>query len=57
MAPAVMGLGIPSAPPTPMRAIPTVPAVVQDVPVETATIEQISKVAARKYLGDSNFNP
>ena len=51
MAPAITGDGIPNVWPIPNRAIPTVPAVVQDEPVETETIEQI-KVFGAAYIRD-----
>ena len=57
MAPAIIGEGIPSVCPIPNNAIPTVPAVVQEEPVATDTIEQIHKVATKKIPGDKMLSP
>ena len=43
--------------PIPKRAIPIVPAVVQDEPVATHTIAQIIVVATKNILGDKILRP
>jgi hypothetical protein len=55
--PATIGSGIPSAPPTPMRASPTVPAVDHEDPVPSDTMEQMTIVATRKIPGERIFSP
>jgi hypothetical protein len=57
MAPATIGSGICSAAPTPISATPTVPAVDQDDPVPSDTIEQMIIVATRKIPGESTLSP
>ncbi len=56
-APATMPAGIPKPMPMPVRAIPTVPAVPQEVPVARDTIQQITKVAARNTPGERICRP
>ena len=51
MIPAVTGAGMPSPAPMPMRAMPTVPEVPQEVPVDRATMEQMSRAVRRKTEG------
>ena len=53
IAPATMGKGTPKPRPTPIKAIPTVPAVDQELPVASETVAQIRHVANRKILGDN----
>ena len=45
MAPAVTSIDMPAAAAMPTSATPTVPAVVQELPIETATTAQIITVA------------
>ncbi len=56
-APAVIGAGIPSPVEIPIRAIPMVPIVPQEVPVASEVIEVIRSVAGRKIVGVRIFNP
>ena len=49
--PAVRGAGTPRPSAIPIRAMPTVPDVPHDVPVESDTTEQMSSVAKRKIDG------
>lgn len=55
--PAICGVGIPRPVPTPIKAIPTVPAVVQELPVARETIAQIIQVAIRNIAGDRILRP
>ena len=57
MTPAVRGAGIPSPRAIPIRAIPTVPDVPHEVPVESATTEHMISVAKRKIPGLSIDSP
>ena len=57
MAPPIIGAGMPRPIPTPIKAIPTVPAVVQEDPVASDTIELINNVATRKMDGDKILRP
>jgi hypothetical protein len=40
-----------------MRAMPTVPLVLHELPVERDTIEQMRSDARRKYWGERRFRP
>ena len=51
MAPAIQPSSNPCACPIPKRAIPIVAIVVQELPVMTETIAQITQVDVRKKLG------
>jgi hypothetical protein len=57
MAPATMGRGSPKPLPTPMRAMPTVPAVVQELPVASETMAQMAQAAGRNTVGLRSFKP
>ena len=57
IAPAIIVFGIPKALPIPSSAIPIVPTVVHDEPVEIETIEQITVVATKNILGDNKLSP
>ena len=48
IAPAVIGSETPKPSPIPINATPTVPAVVQELPVAIETTEQIRQAASRK---------
>jgi hypothetical protein len=52
-----MGMGNPSPEPIPIRAIPMVPEVHQEVPVARAAIEQMIRVAGRKIEGCRILRP
>ena len=57
MTPAVRGAGIPSPRAIPIRAIPTVPDVPHELPVESETTEHMISVAKRKIPGLSIDSP
>ncbi len=57
IAPAIIGVGIPNPIPTPISAIPTVPAVVHELPVANETIAHIIHVATKKIPGDKILSP
>ena len=56
-APATIGAGMPNPVPTPTNANPTVPAVVQELPVAILTNEQITMEVTKKKSGDNTFSP
>ena len=57
MAPAVMAGGMPRPAPTPYSAMPTVPTVDQEEPVDMEKMAQIIMVATMKILGLRTFRP
>ena len=57
MAPAVMAGLIPRPPPTAIRAIPTVPAVDQELPVATEVMQHTTQLATRNTAGLISFRP
>ena len=57
IAPAITGLGNPSPSPIPTRAIPTVEAVLHELPVERDTIEHIITVTGKNTNGLIIFKP
>ena len=57
IAPPITGAGIFKLIPIPIRAIPTVPAVVHEEPVARETMEHINKVASKKIFGDKILSP
>ena len=56
-APAVMPNGTPKASAIPIKAIPTVAEVVQELPVATEITAQITTHAGRKIVGFNTCNP
>ena len=56
-APAVTAGGIPIPDPMPTMATPKVPAVVQALPVATATMEHTNRQVTKKNFGDRIFSP
>ena len=56
-APAAIPVGIPRPSPIPISAIPTVPAVPHEVPVESETIAQMIHVATRNIPGERIPSP
>ncbi len=57
IAPAIIGVGMPRPWPIPRSAIPTVPAVVQELPVARETIEHIIQEATKNILGEMILSP
>ncbi len=57
IAPAMRPGSIPSTVPTPIKAIPMVAEVVQELPVNTDTTAQIMQVANRKITGVRTCSP
>ncbi len=57
MAPAAMANGTPSPSATPIKATPTVPAVVQELPVTKDTTAHPAQAAARNHAGDNSLTP
>jgi hypothetical protein len=57
MAPATMAGGMANPFPTPIKATPTVLAVVQELPVESEITAQITQVAGKKTLGLRSSSP
>ncbi len=57
IAPAAKGVEIPRPCATPIRATPTVPAVVQELPVASETILQRITEATKKNVGDNICRP
>ncbi len=56
-APATMPKGIPIAWPIPIKAIPTVAEVVQELPVAIEIMAQMTTVAGRNIVGFNIFKP
>jgi len=56
-APATIGNGTPSPLPTPINATPTVPAVVQELPVDNETTLHIKQAASKKIDGFRKVKP
>ena len=57
MAPAVMASLKPSAFPMPIRARPTVAMVVQELPIMTETMAQMTQAVTRKKRGEMIWMP
>ena len=57
IAPATMGTGSPRPRPMPTNAMPTVPAVDQELPVASETIAQITQAVTRKIEGEMSRSP
>jgi hypothetical protein len=56
-APAAIGFETPITPAIPMKATPSVPAVVHELPVTVPTTAQITAVARKETLGLSSLTP
>ena len=56
-APAAIGFETPITPAMPMKATPSVPAVVHELPVTMPTTAQIAAVARKNTLGLSSLTP
>ena len=56
-APATIGRGKPSPPPIPIKAIPMVPVVPQEVPVASEVMEHMISAAGKNILGCNIIKP